>query len=119
MGSPEADQVRAGSSASAAGAGSLGATGASGVGCRRLARRLAQRGPAGLGADEVGEARGGGMGRAQRMLAVARHRVAMLLGRRGRLRPHGLGLGRLLEGAPHELDQPLRPGSGRGWPRRQ
>ena len=30
----------------------------------------------------------------------------MLLGRGGRLRPHGLGLRRLLEGPPHELDQP-------------
>ena len=46
------------------------------------------------------------MGRAQRMLAVAGHRVAVLLGRGGGLRPRGLGLGRLLEGPPHQLDQP-------------
>ena len=105
MGSPEADQVRAGSSASAAGRARSGQR-APRARFRRLARGLAQRRPAGLGADEVGEAGGGGMGRAQRMLAVARHRVPMLLGRRGGLRPHGLGLGRLLEAPPHELDQP-------------
>ena len=103
MGSPEADQVRTGS---AAGAGSLGGGGRLGSGFRRLARGLAQRRPAGLGADEVGEAGGGGMGRAQRMLAVARHRVPMLIGRGGGGRAHGLRLRRLLEAAPHELDQP-------------
>ena len=103
MGSPEADQVRTGS---AAGSGLARGGGRLGSGFRRLARRLAERRPAGLGADEVGEAGGGGMGRAQRMLAVARHRVAVLLGRGHRLRPHGLGLRRLLEAAPHQLDQP-------------
>ena len=78
----------------------------------RLELGLDKNSLAGLGGEEVDEAVDGLLGRAQRMLAVALHRLGRGAGGRRRVAPL-VGLARVLEALDHQLDEvPYRmPGS--------